>query len=129
MGWEKHREQLPVVFSILTLKATVIEATDLGIPKQYQGLDRFKARDRIVGDLRAQALLVSEKPYKLRVPRSGRTVVVVEPMLTDQLFVKMAGLAQARLGAVARGVVKVFHEHWTGTYHQSLENIHDWCIP
>ncbi len=126
--WEKHREQLPAVFSILTLKATVIEATDLGIPKQYQGLDRFEARDRIVGDLRAHGLLVSEKPYKLRVPRSGRTDVIVEPMLTDQWFVKMDGLAKAGLGAVARGEVKFFPEHWTSTYKQWLENIQDWCI-
>jgi valyl-tRNA synthetase len=126
--WEKHREQLPAVFSILTLKATVIEATDLGIPKQYQGLDRFKARDGIVGDLRAHGLLVSEKPYRLRVPRSGRTGVIVEPMLTDQWFVKMNGLAKAGLGAVTRGEVKFFPEHWTAIYNQWLENIQDWCI-
>jgi len=130
--WERHREKLPAVFSIFTLKATVIDdsvsATDLGIPKQYQGLDRFKARDRIVADLRAHELLVSEKPYKLRVPRSGRTGVIVEPMLTDQWFVKMEGLAKAGLDVVARGEVKFFPEHWTTTYNQWLENIQDWCI-
>ncbi len=43
----------------------------------------------------AQGLLVSVKPHKLKVPRSGRTGVIVEPMLTDQWFVRMDGLAQA----------------------------------
>ena len=69
----------------------------------YRGLDRFEARKRVLADLQAQGLLVSEKPYKLRVPRSGRTGVIVEPMLTDQWFVKMDGLAKAGLEAVANG--------------------------
>jgi valyl-tRNA synthetase len=103
-------------------------ARDLSIPKNYWGLDRFEARKRIVADLRSQNLLVSEKPYKLRVPRSGRTGVIVEPMLTDQWFVKMDSLAKRGLEAVAKGDVRFFPEHWTATYNQWLEKIQDWCI-
>ena len=40
---------------------------------KYDGLDRFEARKKVLADLQAQKLLVSEKPYKLRMPRSGRT--------------------------------------------------------
>jgi valyl-tRNA synthetase len=97
-------------------------------PQPYRGLDRFEARKRIVADLRAQDLLVSEKPYRLRVPRSGRTGVIVEPMLTDQWFVKMDGLAKRGLDAVAKGDVKFYPDHWTSWYNQWLENIQDWCI-
>jgi valyl-tRNA synthetase len=97
-------------------------------PQAYRGLDRFEARKRILADLAAQGLLASEKPYRLRVPRSGRTGVIVEPMLTDQWFVKMDGLAKRGLDAVARGDVKFFPEHWTATYNQWLEKIQDWCI-
>jgi valyl-tRNA synthetase len=95
---------------------------------QYAGLDRFEARKRVLEDLKAQGLLVSEKPYKLRVPRSGRTGVIVEPMLTDQWFVKMDGLAQAGLQAVAKGEVRFFPEYWASTYNEWLNNIQDWCI-
>ena len=95
---------------------------------QYAGLDRFEARKRMLEDLRAQHLLVSEKPYKLRVPRSGRTGVIVEPMLTDQWFVKMEGLAKSGLEAVAKGEVKFFPEYWASTYNEWLTNIQDWCI-
>jgi len=95
---------------------------------QYAGLDRFEARKRVLADLKQQGLLVSEKPYKLRVPRSGRTRASVEPMLTDQWFVKMEGLAQAGLAAVAKGDVKFFPEHWASTYDHWLGNIQDWCI-
>ncbi|MEO7726440.1 MAG: valine--tRNA ligase [Burkholderiales bacterium] len=110
--------------NILTLKAALND----NAPAPYRGLDRFEARKRVLADLAAQDLLVSEKPYKLRVPRSGRTGVIVEPMLTDQWYVKMDGLAKAGLDAVAGGAVKFFPEHWTTTYNQWLENIQDWCI-
>ena len=110
--------------SILTLDAHLNEQA----PAQYRGLERFEARKKIVDELRRQGLLVSEKPYKLRVPRSGRTGVIVEPMLTDQWFVKMESLARDGLEVVARGEVKFFPGHWAGTYNQWLENIQDWCI-
>ncbi|HZM35810.1 MAG TPA: valine--tRNA ligase [Burkholderiales bacterium] len=98
------------------------------VPEQYRGLERFEARRKILLDLQAQGCLVSEKPYKLRVPRSGRTGEIVEPMLTDQWFVAMEKPAKAGLEAVAKGEVKFFPEHWTTTYNQWLENIQDWCI-
>jgi valyl-tRNA synthetase len=98
------------------------------VPEKYRGLERFAARKQILEDLAAQGLLVSEKPYKLRVPRSGRTGVVVEPMLTDQWFVKMDAMAKDGLEVVARGEVRFFPEHWTATYNHWLQNIQDWCI-
>ncbi len=115
-----QRHQLPAI-EILTLDAK-IKGT------RYEGLDRFDARKMVLADLSAENLLVSEKPYMLRVPRSGRTGVIVEPMLTDQWFVKMDGLAKSGLAAVAKGDVKFYPEHWTTTYNQWLENIQDWCI-
>jgi valyl-tRNA synthetase len=116
-----QRHKLPLI-PILTLEARVTGGT------AYDGLDRFSARKKILSDLQEKNLLVSEKPYKLRVPRSGRTGVIVEPMLTDQWFVKMDGMARRGLEVVANGQVKFFPEHWTSTYNHWLENIQDWCI-
>ena len=110
--------------SILTLDAHLNDK----VPPKYRGLERFDARKRVVADLKAQGFLVSEKPYKLRVPRSGRTGVIVEPMLTDQWFVKMERLAQQGLDSVASGQVRFIPEHWTATYNHFLENIKDWNI-
>jgi valyl-tRNA synthetase len=98
------------------------------IPAHLQGLERLEARKRILAELKSQSLLVSEKPYKLRVPRSGRSGAIVEPMLTDQWFVEMEGLAKRGLDAVAKGDVKFYPEHWTSWYNQWLEKIQDWCI-
>ena len=116
-----QRHQLPLV-QILTLEAKITGGT------AYDGLDRFEARNKVLIDLKAQDFLVSEKPYRLRVPRSGRTGVIVEPMLTDQWFVKMDGMAKRGLDVVASGEVKFFPEHWTSTYNHWLQNVQDWCI-
>src|SRR5687767_13612634 len=110
--------------SVMTLEARISDQA----PAKYRGLERFAARKQVIEDLKKENLLVSEKPYKLRVPRSGRTGVVVEPMLTDQWFVAMEGLAKKGLDVVANGEVKFFPEHWTKTYNEWLGNIQDWCI-
>jgi valyl-tRNA synthetase len=120
VGQRHHLAQI----SVLTLEAKIND----NAPAAYRGLDRFEARKRILEDLGEQGLLVSEKPYRLRVPRSGRTSVIVEPMLTDQWFVKMDGIAARGLKAVAEGEVKFYPDHWTTTYNHWLENIQDWCI-
>ncbi|WP_239250376.1 valine--tRNA ligase [Candidatus Nitrotoga sp. M5] len=110
--------------NIFTLDAKINEHA----PAVYQGLDRFDARKKILSDLSTQKLLVDTKPHKLMVPRGDRSHAVIEPMLTDQWFVKMEGLAQRGLKAVADGEIKFVPENWTNTYNQWLTNIQDWCI-
>ena len=110
--------------SILTLDAKI----NAFAPSEYQGLDRFDARERIILDLEAQGLLIETKPHKLMVPRSDRTDSIIEPMLTDQWYVAMQGLAKRGLGVVANGEIKFIPENWTHVYNQWLENIQDWCI-
>ena len=117
------RHNLPQI-QVMTLEAKISDS----MPARYVGLDRFEARKKILEDLASEGLLVSEKPHKLRVPRSGRTGEIVEPMLTDQWFVRMEGLADAGLDAVSSGRVKFYPEHWMSTYNHWLENIQDWCI-
>jgi len=98
------------------------------LPAAYRGLDRFAAREKVLADLAQHGLLAEVKPHKMMVPRCGRTDAVVEPMLTDQWFVKMDTLAQAGLEAVARGEVRFVPENWRTTYDQWLTRIQDWCI-
>ena len=109
--------------SIFTLDAKINEHAPA-----YQGLDRFEARKQILADLEAKNLLVATKPHKLMVPRGDRSHAVIEPMLTDQWFVKMEGMAQQGLQAVESGEIKFVPENWTNTYNQWLNNIQDWCI-
>jgi valyl-tRNA synthetase len=118
-----QRHKLEAI-SVFTLDARINDRA----PAAYRGLDRFEARARILADLEEQGLLAETKPHRLMVPRCGRTEAIVEPMLTDQWFVRMDSLARAGLDAVARGEVKFVPENWSNTYNQWLTNIQDWCI-
>ncbi len=113
-----------VPLNIFTLDGKI---SDLA-PAEYQELDRYDARKKIISDLEEQGLLVETKPHKLMVPRGDRTHTVIEPMLTDQWYVAMEGLAKRGLEVVANGDVKFTPENWSHVYNQWLENIQDWCI-
>ncbi|MDR4650779.1 MAG: valine--tRNA ligase [Nitrosomonas sp.] len=118
-----QRHQL-VPINIFTLDGKI---NDLA-PAEYQGMDRFDARKKIVADLEAQGYLVATKPHKLMAPRGDRTNTIIEPMLTDQWYVSMGDMAKRGLEVVAGGQVKFTPENWAHVYNQWLENIQDWCI-
>ena len=117
------RHNLPLIV-IFTLDAKINQNG----PAQFQGMDRYEARKAVVAQLERDNFLAAAEPHKMMVPKSGRTGVVVEPMLTDQWFVKTEGLAKSGLEAVAKGDVRFYPDHWTSTYNHWLENIQDWCI-
>src|ERR1043165_9835391 len=117
------RHKLPMIV-IFTLDAKINENG----PRQFQGMDRYAARKAVVAQLEKENFLAGVESHKMILPKAGRTGGVVEPMLTDQWFVKMEGMAKDGLDVVKRGEVKFFPEHWTATYNHWLENIQDWCI-
>ncbi len=97
-------------------------------PTAYQGMDRFDARQQIIQDLTEQDLLVKTEPHTLQVPVGDRSGVIIEPLLTDQWFIKMESLAKPAIDAVKNGDLRFVPENWNKTYLQWLENIQDWCI-
>jgi len=117
------RHNLPPI-CVLTLDAKM---NDL-CPLEYQGLDRYVAREKLLAELQAKDLLAAAQPHKLMVPRGDRTHAVIEPMLTDQWFVSMEKMGASGLQAAQSGQLKFVPENWTSTYNQWLENIQDWCI-
>ena len=122
--WQVGQRHKLVAINVLTLDARM---NDL-CPTEYQGLDRYAARQKLLDELQAKGLLVSAKPHKLMLPRGDRTHAVLEPMLTDQWFMSMEGLAKQGLAVVDSGELKFVPENWTTTYRQWLENIQDWCV-
>jgi valyl-tRNA synthetase len=122
--WQVGQRHKLVAINVLTLDARMNELC----PTEYQGLDRYDARQQLLDALQAKGLLVSAKPHKLMIPRGDRTHAVIEPMLTDQWFMSMEGLAKRALGVVDSGELKFVPENWTTTYRQWLENIQDWCV-
>ena len=94
----------------------------------YHSLDRFEARKRLWDDMQAAGLVIKEEPYTLNVPRSQRGGEIIEPMVSTQWFVRIQPLADAALGAVRDGRVRIVPERFTKVYYNWLENIEDWCI-
>src|SRR5215468_2128391 len=94
----------------------------------YAGLDRFEARTRVLADLQARGLLVSEKPHSLSIGLCQRSGTIVEPRLSPQWFVKIEPLAKPALEAVEQGRTRIFPETWTATYFHWMRSIQDWCV-
>ena len=118
-----QRHDLPLIV-IFTLDAKI---NDNG-PAEFRGMDRYVARKAVVARLERDGYLVEARPHTMAQPKSGRTGVVVEPMLTDQWFLRMEGLAARGLEAVADGRVRFYPDHWKATYDHWLSNIQDWCL-
>jgi valyl-tRNA synthetase len=105
------------------------------VPEELRGLDRFDARKRVIEAITAEGLAVTDaegepvidaKP--IMQPFGDRSGTVIEPMLTDQWFVKMDSLAKRGLELVENGSVKFVPPNWINTYRHWMENIQDWCI-
>lgn len=118
-----QRHDLPK-YNILTINAAINDEA----PQKYQGLDRYKARDVIIDDLKELGLLESIKDHMLMVPRGDRSGAVIEPLLTDQWYVKAAVLAEPAVQAVKEGKIKFVPANWDKTFYNWMDGIQDWCI-
>ncbi|GLI37073.1 valine--tRNA ligase [Geobacter hydrogenophilus] len=95
---------------------------------QYEGMDRFAARKKIVEDLEVQGLLEKIDDHALAVGGCYRCKTVVEPYLSLQWYVKVGPLAEEALAAVKDGRTRIVPQQWENTYYDWMENIRDWCI-
>jgi len=98
------------------------------VPQQYQGLSREECRKRVVADLEAQGLMEKIEPYKLSASICERCGTTVEPLVSEQWFVKMQELARPAIEVVESGRVKLIPERWNKVYLDWMYNIRDWCI-
>jgi valyl-tRNA synthetase len=96
--------------------------------RQYEGMDRFEARKRIVAELEAAGLLERIEDHAMAVGGCYRCKTVVEPYLSLQWYVKVAPLAERALAAVKEGKTRIIPRQWENTYYDWMENIRDWCI-
>ncbi|NUP88277.1 MAG: valine--tRNA ligase [Candidatus Sumerlaeia bacterium] len=95
---------------------------------KYAGLDIHEARRRVVADLEALGLIERVEPHTHRIGRSYRSRAVIEPLLSDQWFVKMRPLAERAAEAVRAGRVRLTPRTFEGVYFHWMDNVRDWCI-
>lgn len=112
------------IINLMNLDGTMNE----NAPLAYQGLDRFDARTKIIEDLESHSFLEKVEPHELKRPYGDRSGVVIEPLLTDQWYVKIAPLAKPAIDAVQNGDIKFVPEQYTNMYMAWMRDIQDWCI-
>ena len=98
------------------------------VPPDYQGLDRYEARKKIVDMLSYNNFLLRIKDHEHNVGKCQRCNTTIEPLLSEQWFVKMGPLAKEAIAAVKDGRIKFIPERWEKNYLGWMENIRDWCI-
>ena len=116
------RHNLPQI-RVMNLDGTMNENAG-----KFQGLDRFEARKVIVEELKSLGALVKIEDYKHNVGGCYRCSTVIEPITSEQWFVKMKPLAEPAIQIVKDGTIKFIPERFSKTYLNWMENIHDWCI-
>ncbi len=118
---ERHKLQ---VINILNDDASL----NHNVPEEFQGLDRFEARKKVVARFEEFRLLEKVEDYQNNVGYSERGGVPIEPYLSEQWFMKMDELATPAIEVVQNEKVRFYPEHWVKTYNHWMSNINDWCI-
>ena len=104
------------------------DATMNSYAGKYEGMDRYECRRAMVEDLKAQGLLVKVEPHSHNVGQCYRCGTTVEPLTSNQWFVKMKPLAERAIEVVRDGEVSFIPDRFSKTYMNWMENVHDWCI-
>lgn len=112
------------VINIMTMNATLNE----NVPADFQGLDRFEARKKVVETLENLGILVDVQKITHKVPYCDRSGVILEPYVTEQWFVDAAKLVGPAIEAVDSGRTQFVPKHWENLYFEWLKNIRPWCI-
>ncbi|MGI9283042.1 MAG: valine--tRNA ligase [Endozoicomonas sp.] len=125
MTLEGHISEQGEVFNIDGTSNQDIAAP---IPEKYRGMERFAARKAIIADFEEAGLLEEIKDHELTVPYGDRSDVVIEPLLTDQWFVRAAPLAKPAIEAVEDGRIQFVPKQYENMYFSWMQDIQDWCI-
>jgi len=95
---------------------------------KYNGLDRYDARREVLKDLGALGLLVKTEKHNMSVGTCYRCNTVVEPLASEQWFVKMTPLAKEAIDVVQNGTIDIIPDRFTKIYTHWMENVRDWCV-
>lgn len=98
------------------------------VPPDIQGLDRDEAREKTIGMLSYNNSLLRTRDHQHNVGKCQRCNTTIEPLLSEQWFVKMKPLAKEAIASVKDGRIKFVPERWEKNYLGWMENIRDWCI-
>ena len=97
-----------------------------GLP--YHDLPALEARQRVVADLREQGFLVKEEPYTHEVGHCDRCHAVIEPLVSEQWWLRMDALRDRAVAASEAGQVRWHPQRYERTYLDWMRGLRDWNI-
>ena len=109
-------------------KGEICDAYSTELPSEFAGMDRFVARKAIVAKFDELGLLVEVKDHDLVAPYGDRSGVIIEPLLTDQWYVRVEKLAGPAVDAVKDGQIEFVPKQYENLYFSWMKDIQDWCI-
>lgn len=110
------------------LRAISLNGKLTAITGKYQGLPVAQARERVVADLNAGGYLEKTEKIIHSVGHCQRCHAVVEPLISEQWFVRTKDMAKKAIEAVKSGETTIIPKRFEKTYFNWLNNIRDWCI-
>ncbi len=119
VGQRHNLEQIKVMNDDATMNAYA---------GKYEGMDRYACRKALVADLEAEGYLLKVEPHDHNVGVCYRCGTTVEPLTSDQWFVKMKPLAAPAIEAVENDSIRFVPDRFSKNYFNWMNNILDWCI-
>ncbi len=122
-----RRHNIPLIV-LMDKKARMISTPENHVPKHYDGLDRYKARELVLKEIEELGFLRGKEDKMIPQPYGDRSGVVIEPLLTEQWYVNAGELAKPCIAAVEKGDTSFVPKNWEKTYFEWMRNIQPWCI-
>ncbi len=94
---------------------------------EFEGLERLKARDKIVKRLKEEGFIEKIEEHIHQVGHCYRCHNVIEPYISRQWFVKK-DIAKEAIEKVNNKELKFFPPHWINSFNAWMKDLHDWCI-
>ena len=91
--------------------------------KQYEGMERDESRRKVVEDLESKGLLEKIEDYNLSVGRCYRCNTPLEPLVSQQWYLKTKRMAKKAIKATLKNRVSFIPPRWAKPYVAWLENL------
>lgn len=123
--YKRHKDRVDIpLINLFTPDGKMNENT----PEEYQGMDRFKAREKVVKDFDDLGYLVKVVDHTYQVPYGDRSGVVIEPYLTDQWYVDAKKMSQPVAAAIKAGETEMVPKNWEKITFDWIDNLQPWCV-
>lgn len=127
-GHDKNDYEIGLRHNLPQLTVIDFEGKMINVPEKYAGLSVDDARKAVVSDLEAAGKLIKRETITHSVAIQDRSGAVIEPLITEQWFMRMAELNKPVIEAIETEQVKLYPKRFKKIALEWLKNEHDWCI-